>query len=212
MSTFAAQGIHRSQFGIRVAALSSPEQEQWREGSGGDRWLAVQPGQGEDLIRHLYEEHGRSLLAYATRLAGDRATAEDVVQETLVRAWKHTTYLENGTGPVRGRLLTVARNIVTNRIRARLSRPQEVEEFAESPAVQRDHAQTVVESMTVPRAVDGLSTEHREVLVEIYYRGRTVAEAAEFLGVAPGIVKSRPYYALRALRATMSSKGTEVAR
>jgi RNA polymerase sigma-70 factor (ECF subfamily) len=66
--------------------------------------------------------------------------------------------------------------------------------------------------MTVLRAMDGLSPEHREVLVEIYYRGRTVAEAAEFLGVAPGTVKSRSYYALRALRATMSSKETEVAR
>jgi RNA polymerase sigma-70 factor (ECF subfamily) len=106
----------------------------------------------------------------------------------------------------------VARNIVTNRIRARVSRPHEVEEPAESPAVQRDHAQTVVESMTVLRAMDGLSPEHREVLVEIHYLGRTVAEAAEFLGVAPGTVKSRSYYALRALRATMSSKGTEVAR
>ena len=41
------------------------------------------------LIRSLYAEHGRSLLAYATRLTGDRAAAEDVVQETLVRAWKH---------------------------------------------------------------------------------------------------------------------------
>jgi RNA polymerase sigma-70 factor (ECF subfamily) len=99
----------------------------------------------------------------------------------------------------------VARNIVTNRIRARVSRPHEVEEPA-------DHAQTVVESMIVLRAMDGLSPEHREVLVEIYYRGRTVAEAAEFLGVAPGTVKSRSYYALRALRATMSSKETEVAR
>jgi RNA polymerase sigma-70 factor (ECF subfamily) len=128
---------------------------------------------GEDLIRHLYEEHGRSLVAYATRLASDRAAAEDViVPETLVPAWKYTDYLENGTGPSGARLLTVARNIVTNRIRARVSRPHEVEEPAESPAVQRDHAQTVVESMTVLRAMDGLSPEHREVLVEIHYRGR----------------------------------------
>jgi RNA polymerase sigma-70 factor (ECF subfamily) len=112
------------------------------------------------------------LLANATRLASDRAAAEDVVQETLVRAWKHTDYLENGTG--RGaRLLTVARNIVTNRIRARVSRPHEVEEPAESPAVQRDHAQTVVESMTVLRAMDGLSPEHRE---ECWWRSTTWEE------------------------------------
>lgn len=171
-----------------------------------------QRAKGEDLVRQLYAEHGRSLLAYATRLTGDRAAAEDVVQETLVRAWKHADDLENGKGSVRGWLLTVARNIIVDKARARSSRPQEVEEPAESPAVQRDHAQTVVDSMAVLGAMDGLSAEHREVLVEIYYRGRTVAEAAESLGIAPGTVKSRSYYALRALRTVMSGTGTEVAR
>ncbi|WP_370950255.1 sigma-70 family RNA polymerase sigma factor [Amycolatopsis sp. cg5] len=167
---------------------------------------------GEDLIRHLYEEHGRSLLAYATRLTGDRAAAEDVVQETLVRAWKHADDLENGKGSVRGWLLTVARNIITDRVRARASRPQEVEEPAESPATSKDHAQGVVDSMTVLGAMDGLSPEHREVLVELYYRGHTVTEAAQSLGIAAGTVKSRSYYALRALRAVMQGKGTEAAR
>lgn len=213
MSTSAAalEG-HRSTFAIRLAVTSSPTKhtgERTRVAIGGWR---PKRAKGEDLIRHLYEEHGRSLLAYATRLTGDRAAAEDVVQETLVRAWKHADDLENGKGSVRGWLLTVARNIITDKVRARASRPQEVEEPAESPAIQRDHAQTVVDSMTVLGAMDSLSPEHREVLVEIYYGGKTVAETAEALGVAPGTVKSRCYYGLRALRATMSTKGTEVAR
>jgi len=89
---------------------------------------------------------------------------------------------------------------------------QEATASVPTPAVERDHAQGVVDSMTVLGAMDGLSNEHREVLVEIYYRGRTVAEAARTLGVAPGTVKSRSYYALRALRAAMISSGTEVAR
>lgn len=93
----------------------------------------------EALIRSLYEEHGRALLAYATRLTGDRAAAEDVVQETLVRAWRHPDALVNGKGSVRGWLLTVARNLVTDRVRARAARPQEV---AESPATPRSSATT----------------------------------------------------------------------
>ncbi len=68
------------------------------------------PDAAETLIRTLYAEHGRSLLAYATRLTGDRAAAEDVVQETLVRAWKHAGDLTEGKGSVRGWLLTVATN------------------------------------------------------------------------------------------------------
>lgn len=211
-ASVAALEGHRSSFAIRVAVTSSPTKhigERTRVAIGGWR---PKRAKGEDLIRHLYEEHGRSLLAYATRLTGDRAAAEDVVQETLVRAWKHADDLENGKGSVRGWLLTVARNIITDKVRARASRPQEVEEPAESPAIERDHAQTVVDSMTVLGAMDSLSPEHREVLVEIYYGGKTVAEAAEALGVAPGTVKSRCYYGLRALRATMTTKGTEVAR
>ena len=158
----------------------------------------------EALIRTLYQEHARSLLAYATRLTGDRAAAEDVVQETLIRAWKHAGAMVEERGSVRGWLLTVARNIITDRVRAKAARPQEVAESPATPPIARDHAQGVVDSMTVLGALDRLSPEHREVLVEMYYRGRTVQETAAALGVPPGTVKSRSYYALRAMRAVIS--------
>jgi RNA polymerase sigma-70 factor (ECF subfamily) len=162
---------------------------------------------GEDLIRSLYQEHGRSLLDYATRLTGDRAAAEDVVQETLLRAWKHADALQSGVGSIRGWLLTVARNLVTDRARARAVRPMEVNQPVDVPAAQRDHAEAVVDTMTVMGALEGLSPEHRAVLVEVYYRGRTVNETAAVLGIAPGTVKSRTYHAVRALRATLGQSG-----
>jgi len=164
----------------------------------------------EALIRSLYEEHGRSLLAYATRLTGDRASAEDVVQETLLRAWKHADAMVNQKGSVRGWLLTVARNIVTDRMRAKASRPTEVAETPTTGPVAGDHAENVVNSMVVLDALDHLSPEHRDVLVELYYRGRSVTEAAQVLGVPPGTVKSRSYYALRAMRTAISGNRTEV--
>jgi RNA polymerase sigma-70 factor (ECF subfamily) len=52
-----------------------------------------------------------------------------------------------------------------------------------------------------------LSVDHRRVLVETYYRGRSVAEASVELGVPPGTVKSRTYYALRALRLVLEERG-----
>jgi RNA polymerase sigma-70 factor (ECF subfamily) len=159
----------------------------------------------EFLIRALYEEHGKALLAYATRLTGDRQAAEDVVQETLIRAWRHPEVMANGEGSVRGWLLTVTRNIVTDRYRAKAARPKEVAESetasAAAGSVQRDHADAVVDSMVLAEALDRLSPEHRDVLVEIYYRGHTAAEAAGRLGVAEGTVKSRAHYALKSLRA-----------
>src|SRR5690349_14687973 len=148
----------------------------------------------EALIRTLYEQHGRALLGYATRLTGDPAAAEDVVQETLLRAWRHPEALLEGKGSIRGWLFTVARNIVTDRARARAARPTEVPEAPYRQPVERDHADAVVTSMVVLEAMQSLSDEHREVLVQIYFHGRSVNEAAQSLGIPPGTVKSRSYY------------------
>jgi RNA polymerase sigma-70 factor, ECF subfamily len=176
-----------------------------------DRW-SRRPSEPSDeaLIRTLYQEHGRSLLAYVTRLTGDRAAAEDVVQETLIRAWKHASAMLNEKGSVRGWLLTVARNIVTDRVRARAARPTEVAESPTTPPIEVDHAEGVVNTMTVMGALDRVSPEHKEILVELYYRGRTVNEAAEALGLPPGTVKSRSYYALRAMRAVLDESAKAV--
>src|ERR1700759_3919636 len=80
-------------------------------------------GPDEALVRSRFQEHGRAMLAYATQLTRDRAAAEDVVQEALVRAWRHPDSLANGKGSVRGWLLTVIRNIVVDQVRARSRRP-----------------------------------------------------------------------------------------
>jgi len=152
------------------------------------------------------------MLAYATQLTRDRAAAEDVVQEALVRAWRHPDSLVNGKGSVRGWLLTVVRNIVTDQIRARNARAIEVREGPVEAAIEDDHADRVVNSMVVVDALSRLSTEHREVLEQIYLRGSTVAEAAKALGIPPGTVKSRSYYALRALREAHVQGSTQTER
>ncbi|RZS39217.1 RNA polymerase sigma-70 factor (ECF subfamily) [Herbihabitans rhizosphaerae] len=169
-------------------------------------WTRKRANADEALIRGLYEEHGRALLAYATRLLRDRAAAEDVVQETLVRAWRNPDVLVNGKGSVRAWLLTVTRNLVTDRYRARAARPHEVAEQPQSPPVQSDHAEGVVNSMMVAEALDQLSPGHRDVLREVYLNGRTAAEAAAVLGVPTGTVKSRSHHALRALRQTFRNE------
>jgi len=166
------------------------------------------PRTGEALVRTLYDEHGRYLVAYAARLTGDRQLAEDIVQETLLRAWRHADRLTDQQGSVRGWLLTVARNIATDKARARKARPPEVGETPEIHDVRadRDHAEDVTNSLVVAEALRTLSPEHRAALIETYYQGRTMTEAARVLGVPPGTVKSRVHYALQQLRVTMAPR------
>jgi len=160
-------------------------------------------------LARLCDEHGAVLLAYATRLTGDRAQAEDVAQETLLRAWTHPDAVDPDRGSPRAWLLTVARNVVRDQARARQARPHEVTNDIPEPALGTvdDEIDLAVESWVVAEALADLTSDHRAVLVETFYRGRSVRQAAAALDVPEGTVKSRTFYALRALRVALTERG-----
>ena len=166
------------------------------------------PVADEDLIRALYAEHAGPLMSYVLRLVGgDRHRAEDVVQETLLRAWRHPESFDSGKGSARPWLWTVARHLVVDAERARHARPLEVAEAALAAVPVNDDVDRALVAQVVLEALGTLSREHRTALVETYYRGRSVAEAASEIGVPEGTVKSRTYYALRALRLALQERG-----
>jgi RNA polymerase sigma-70 factor (ECF subfamily) len=148
------------------------------------------------------------LLGYALRLTdGDRQRAEDIVQETLLRAWRNLDALDERVRPVRPWLFTVAQHLAIDAHRARHARPAEVGEAALAAVPSLDAIEPTLDRILVTDALQALSQEHRAVIVETYYRGRSVAEAATELGIPPGTVKSRCYYALRALKLALAERG-----
>ncbi|MGD0558700.1 MAG: sigma-70 family RNA polymerase sigma factor [Streptosporangiaceae bacterium] len=160
----------------------------------------------EAFIRALYAEHGGALLRYALHLAGgDRQRAEDLVQETIVRAWRHPDALADR--PARPWLFAVARNLAVDSYRARQSRPAEVGQAILDTLPVDDDADRTLESWAVAEAIASLRPDHRKVLVETYYRGCSVAETAATLGIPPGTVKSRTFYALKALKLALEERG-----
>ncbi len=162
----------------------------------------------ERALRALFDDHASALLAYALRLTdGDRSKAEDIVQETLLRAWRNLDRLDQTTRPVRPWLFTVAQHVAIDAHRARRARPPEVGEEALATVAELDQVEGTLDRIIVTDALDSLSADHRAVIVETYFHGRTVADAAAVLGVPPGTVKSRCYYALRALKLALAERG-----
>ena len=160
------------------------------------------------VMRQVHDEHAAALWAFCLHLTGnDRSHAEDVAQETLLRAWRNAAVLEESRGSVRSWLFTVARNIVIDEWRTKRSRNELPVAEVPDAAGADDRTDQLLLSWVVAEALTRLSAEHRSVLLECYYRGLPVAEAARRLGVPEGTVKSRTHYALRALKLALEEMG-----
>jgi RNA polymerase sigma-70 factor (ECF subfamily) len=159
-----------------------------------------------DLISAIWRLHGTALLRFALNLTrGDRERAEDIVQETLLRAWRHPEVVEGREETILPWLVTVTRHVSIDMWRAR----SRSEEFIETEPTDRpdpaEHIEQAVTAMDVRAALATLAPKHRQVIVEMYYYCRPVDEIARSLGVPAGTVKSRAYYAMRQLKRVMSA-------
>jgi RNA polymerase sigma-70 factor (ECF subfamily) len=160
-----------------------------------------QPGpDAEAVVIRLYRENGTFVLGYVSSLLQDRHLAEDVVQETMLRAWRHCDQFSEQKGSVRGWLIRVAHNVAMDKIRMRQSRPVEIAEDAAHEALAEDHAEAIVTALHVRDALARLSPAHRAVIEEVYLNGRGAREAAARLDIPVGTVLSRTYYARQILR------------
>jgi RNA polymerase sigma-70 factor (ECF subfamily) len=162
---------------------------------------------GEAFLEALYEEHSAVLLAFVmSTMGGDLLAAEDIVQETMLRAWQHAGKVRAATAP-RAWLFTVAHRLIIDRWRGRNARPREVADAVLWHMGVPDHAERSTTSVLVHTALTELNPKHRATLVELYLRDRTATEVAAVLGIPIGTVKSRLHGALHALRVALGEKG-----
>jgi RNA polymerase sigma-70 factor, ECF subfamily len=161
----------------------------------------------EDIVESIYREHGEALRRFVLSASRDPQLAEDVVQETVLRVWQHAPDVN---GSFRSYLYRTARNIMIDNYRRSQRRPHEsLESSLTDPAAVMGRVDEMLNRVLMEEALLRLSKEHRDVLVALHYRRFTVNEAAVQLNVPSGTVKSRAFYALRALRTILDEMGVE---
>ncbi|MDR8414865.1 sigma-70 family RNA polymerase sigma factor [Nonomuraea sp. 3-1Str] len=172
------------------------------------QWIRRVRPDDDLVVSALYREYHGPLLAFVVRLtAGDRQWAEDVVQETMIRAWRSAERLDPASVSLMPWLATVARRIVIDDRRRRDARPQESGDGPLESVPVPDEMEGLLHQVLVSDALRALSPAHREILNETILRDRSVNDAAEALGIPVGTVKSRVYYAVRALRVALEERG-----
>ncbi|AYJ48731.1 MULTISPECIES: sigma-70 family RNA polymerase sigma factor [Nocardiaceae] len=162
----------------------------------------------EVAMSALFREHQHAVTRFVSRYTQTREQCEDIVQETMLRAWRGIDRIDVTAASTRSYLMTIARNVLTDQWRASTSRPTLVhDQIALAAECIDDELGGVLDGWLIDESLRRLSEEHRAVIVLIYYEGRTVSEVAAHLDIAVGTVKSRSYYAVRALRRIFDELG-----
>ncbi|MGV9412188.1 sigma-70 family RNA polymerase sigma factor [Nocardia sp. NPDC003693] len=160
----------------------------------------------EALLRALYDEHAAPLWRFTFGLVGDPGRAEDIVQETLLRAWQRPAILDQSTTSARAWLFTVARHLAVDEHRSARNR-RELRTDHPPEQVTPDQSDRALDGWLVADALARLSADHRDVIVRAYYRGLSTHQIAAELDIPEGTVKSRMHYGMRALRLALQEMG-----
>ena len=165
-------------------------------------------------LERLYDQYGAMSYSIAYRITGDRASAEDVVQEAFLGAWRNAARYADARGSVKTWLLSIVHHRAIDTVRRRRPTAElpEAEGSVPAPLVMPDTWTEISASLdrdTVRAALDTLPAVQRNAIELAYFGGLTQTEIAARTGVPLGTVKGRMRLGLDALRAAMLAMGVE---
>jgi RNA polymerase sigma-70 factor (ECF subfamily) len=160
----------------------------------------------EDGLRGAFLAYGGELLGFARRSVRDQGRAEDVVQETFMRAWRSRHRFDPSLGSLRAWLFAIERRVLIDHAAKSAPMPDDRLQAIATP-FEEDWVDEALLGWQVSEAVERLDDAHRMVVVELYVNGRTSREVSELFAIPEGTVRSRAYYALRSLRVILEDVG-----
>ena len=166
-------------------------------------------GEADLALVALHDRHVGALHHWARRRFTDPREAEEVVQDTLVLAWRKRDQYDPERGSERAWLFGILRNVASSRHRSNERRLRVVRAARDDESVgsRSDEEDRELDAAAVAEALQSLSADHQAVIVRAYYQGQRLGTIAEALGIPEGTVKSRLYYGLRSLRAELEERG-----
>ena len=157
-------------------------------------------------LREAFLSHGGELFGFARRSLNSTPNAEDVVQETFSRAWRSRARFDPTLGSLRTWLFTIERRVILDfSVKAAKHSTVSLDQAREPSS--DDHVERAMLGWQMEAALARLDPEHRMIITEIYFNGRSGREVAEMFGLPEGTVRSRSFYALRMLRLLLEEGG-----
>lgn len=163
----------------------------------------------DEALAGAFVDHGPAMRSLARRALGTVSAAEEAVQETFARAWRSRRHYDPSRGSLRTWLFSIERNLLVDLARSGVRAGHRDSLLVARPEAAPDQMERALSSLQVEDALRRLSEDHRAVVVEIYFGGRTSREAAGRLGIPEGTVRTRLFYALKALRTALRDRGWE---
>ena len=211
-----AQNKNATDASVRINNESSPlhSQDEVVSERMSDELLATKIARGSSAaLEVLYDRYASTVLGISLKVIGDRAAAEDVLQETFWRVWRSAASYQSQRGSFTGWLFRIARNLAIDAYRRRNIRPRPITDVDESdskidqvPDPNMDVAeqsQLLLSHKQVLSALATLPRVQRQVIEMAYYYGMTRQEIAEATGEALGTIHTRARLALQKLRAEL---------
>lgn len=163
-------------------------------------------------VREGYAAHGAEIYRFALRAVRDQAGAQDVVQETFLRAWRARDRFDPQIASLRTWLFSIARNVVIDQsrhddVRPWLSALADPESMEQVSPTSPDQWEPLLRRWLVEEALSRIGADHRQAVVETYLADRPYDVVAGELGIPVSTLRSRVFYGLKALRVAMDEMG-----
>jgi RNA polymerase sigma-70 factor, ECF subfamily len=195
----------------RIAAVADFGRTPSAKATSDEVLVQLIAGGDKDAMRVLFARHNVRVFRFLTRIVGNDATAEDLLNEVFLEVWRNAGRFE-ARSQVSTWILAIARFKALASMRRRQhdelddEASEMIEDMSDTPEVA---VQKTERSALLQQCLQQLSVAHRQVVDLVYYHEQSIEEVAEIIGVPASTVKTRVFYARKRIAELMAERGLD---